>query len=160
SGRLAGSRSSRDLALLFPQHIAQFIGTGGGGPQRPLEQLANAAVLQDLERRLGGAARRGHLAAQGGGAVAAFQRHLGGAQRGLLGQQPRGVWRQSEPGGGGLEQLDQQEEIGRPAAGDGGDGVHQPLVVQPAGDPGGAQQRFGKAALLGGYPGIGVQRGG
>ena len=91
--------------------------------------LQAALPHQDLERRLGGAVRRGHLPAQFRGLSPAFGHQGRGPGHGGAGQLARGVGRQTGRNTAGLKGFDEGVEIGGRGAGDPGGGVQQVLVV-------------------------------
>ncbi len=132
----------------------------GGGVQRLIDQRFEAAGLEGVDRRLGGALGRGHPAAQFGRIDVAFQRHARGAQRGLAGQQAGGGGVEAETLPGGAHRLHQQEEVGRAAAGHGGHRVDLCLLVQPQGQADRAEQLAGLLALRGAGTRVGVQAAG
>ena len=98
-----------------------------------VEQWLDPAILghQHGERRLGGAARAGDVAAQGLGRLVARRRERAAAGDRAARERPCELGGQAARDAGLGQALDQQEEIGRTAAGHRGDRVHQVLVVDP-----------------------------
>jgi len=132
---------------LFAQLFGQLGGPRRCGLQRLLDDGFEAAGLERLDRSFGGAGWRGDAAAQFGSVYIAGNGHARSAQSGLQGQLGGGFAGQAEFFAGGGHGLDQQEEVRRAAAGNGGHSVQLLLLIKPQGGAHGRQQLLGLLAL-------------
>src|SRR3546814_7324409 len=85
----------------------------GGVAHRPVDQFAQPAGLEGLDRGVGGAAGRGDAAAKLGRRLARFGEHARRAEDGLQYQLARRVVGKALPFGCVLHRLGPQEHVGR-----------------------------------------------
>ena len=127
-----------------------------------VEQWLDPAILgqhQHGERRLGGAPWAGDVAAQGLGRLVARRRERAAAGDRAARERPCELGGQAARDAGLGQALDQQEEIGRTAAGHRGDRVHQVLVVDPMNRADRFHERAAELLLGGPDVAIGDHRG-
>ena len=96
---------------------------------------------EDVERGGGRAAWGSDVAAQGGGIVARGVEERTGAGNGRAGEAHRDVGREARGSAGLSQRLDEVEDVGRPAARDGGDGVDVRLRLDPDDLADGSEER-------------------
>ena len=102
---------------------------------------------QDFERRGGRAAGAGHVLAQLGGRLLRHAGKLAGTDHGRACEAIRQIFRQAGFDAGCGKAFDEQEHVGRAAAGNRGHRIEQPLIVDPGHLPHGLQQFLTDRAL-------------
>ena len=124
-GRRRGGESAKIGGVRI--HLPSSVGAAGGGADRIDQGGAQAVAFEFGQSGDGGAAGRGHHVLEHGGMFAGFEHHRGGAQHRLRGQ-PHGIGpRQADAHAAIGERFDDQIDVGRAAAGETGDRIHQAL---------------------------------
>src|ERR1039457_6613877 len=107
---------------------AELSGEFGRSPigrrYRVCDDGTQARSIEYRERRRGGSSLGAHLLAQCSKGFDRMARHLCGPKRRLQSELVRNLVGQPTLVGGGLERFHEQEEVGRSAARERGDGIH------------------------------------
>ncbi|OMP13667.1 hypothetical protein COLO4_01187, partial [Corchorus olitorius] len=131
------------------RQLGQFRSPVGRGGEGFFHQVLEGPGLEGFDGALGGALGGHHRTTQLFGAAVTLAGHSGGAAGGVQGQLLGDLGRQAELGAGLGHGFHQQEEIGRAAAGDGGDRVQLLFFLDPQGQADRGEDLLGTGALLG-----------
>src|SRR5262249_6493306 len=119
----------------FPQLVAELGSAAAGGLERLQDLFRQLFLLEDLQRRLGGAAPRGDLPAELAGRVRGLRGELRRAEHHLHRQLQGGLPFQPELLAGSGELLDEPEHVGGAAPRERGHRIQQTPPPHPSHPP-------------------------